>query len=119
MGSLPPLQDRLAGVAFAPKNFLRQAFTAGQTLTVQTPAAGKQIFVGMIHVTALAATVVTVKIGSQVIYELDLNGSELFGDAFIPLGQVLYNPTMANDEVLSIASSAATSVGATFLIAQG
>jgi hypothetical protein len=119
MGSLPPLQDRLAGVAFTPRNFAAAAFTAGQTQTAYTPPSGKQVFLGsLIQVSASAATHVTVKIGAQIVAEVDINASELFADVPIPLGMLFYNPTMANNEAVTITSSAIANVGMSYFTAE-
>ena len=92
------------------KNFARAAFTAAQQQTAWTPTAGTKIRLMSLHVTVSAATVLTIKLGTTVIWERDF-ASAGGADALFPTNGL---PPTATGDVLSITSSAIATCGGTF-----
>jgi hypothetical protein len=103
--------DRLAGTLTVIKTLARNAFSAAQTQTVWTPATGKQIMLRYMRVTCSGATVITVKIGTTLIWEGDFT-TTWSQDAFYPPDDCVATDNTAND-ALTITSSAAVTVGCT------
>lgn len=94
-------------VASTFKNAVRAAVGAAGSLTVWTPAAGKKIRLLWFSVTASAATVLTLKLGAEVLWEGDFAAAG-HAEVLLPLngGQV-----GAVDAALTLASSAAATIG--------
>lgn len=91
----------------------RQALAAGQSATVWTPASGRRIRLLSLHVTTSAATVLTVRLGTNVVWERDFGAA---GGADVPFGLLgVLGPT---DGALTVTSSAAATIGATAIGAE-
>ena len=91
----------------------RASLAAGGSVTVWTPAAGKRIRLLSFHLTASAATVLTVRLGSTVVWERDIPGAGGV-DVLLPTNGVLGGV----DAPLTVTSSAAATVGATAIGAE-
>ena len=91
-------------------NLPRTAFGAGATNTVGTPASGNRIHLHFVHLTASGATVLTVKLGSAIVFEADMTANWPIED-FTPTDDVEW--VGAVDALLTVTSSAAVTVGVT------
>ena len=91
----------------------RAARAAGETVQVWAPAAGRRLRVRSIHLTTNAATVLTVRLGPNVILEADFAAAG-WRDVVFPENGV----AGAGGEPLTITTSTAATVGATVLGAE-
>lgn len=90
------------------KNLAKAAFTAAQTKTVWTPAAGKSAHLFGLSLTAGGATTLTVRYGASILFERDFSAAGSV-DFNMPQNGIL----LPKDAALTVTSSAAVSAGAT------
>lgn len=102
-GSTEPLRGAATYKAAA-----RTAVAAGAGITIWTPGSGKRIRLLSFHVTVSAATVLTLKLGTQTVWERDF-GAAGGADVLLPLNGILG----AEDATLTLISSGAATIGAT------
>lgn len=106
--------DRMSGNQTVLATLARTAFGAGATNTVWTPASGTKINLRYLSVTASGATVITVKLNALLVIEFDLGGTSWPIGEFAPPDDMIVEAGAA-DDLLTITSSAAVTVGATAL----
>lgn len=88
---------------------VRTALGAGGNANVRVPATGNKLRLRSVHITALGATIVTLRFGaSDNIFEFDLAANSVV-ERILP-GQGIVGAT---DAALVVVSSAATTVGVT------
>lgn len=102
------LNDReFARYTDAFKNVARAAVLAAGSLTIATPATGRKLRVQSFHVTTSAATVLTVKLGTRVLWERDF-GAAGGADVLLPPPGELADTA---GDTLTVSSSAAATIG--------
>ena len=109
--ALPGATELENGTTYKNAVLTRQAFAAATPVTLIAAVAGKAHYINYLHITCLAATIITVKIGSTVVWEGDFTANWPMNDATLPNACWIF--TGAQNVAVTVTSSAATTVGVT------